>query len=298
MTPGLTRRAVAAAASIGPALLAARAAAAAPAIPVVATFSILGDLVRAVGGDRVAVAALIGPDRDAHGFEPLPADAAEVAAARLLVANGLGFDNWIDRLARAGGSAAPVLVASRAVTPRPGGRRGIDPHAFGSVRNAGLYVEAIGEGLVAVDPAGADAYRAGAAAYRDALGVLDAEVRAGIGRIPPERRKVVTSHDAFGYFGAEYGLAFIAPRGVSGEADVSAREIAAIIRQVRADRIPAIFLENVADPRLLQEIARETGARIGGRLYSDALSGPGGPAATYLDLVRSNLGTLVAALVP
>lgn len=278
-------------------------AAAAP-MPVVASFSILADLVRRVGGDRVEVTSLVGPDADAHGFEPSPADAGRVAGARLVVVNGLGLDGWIDRLVKAGGRSAPTLVvASRGVAamadpgqPGHGHGHGMDPHAFQSVANARLYVATIRDALAAADPDGRDAYAANAAAYLAELATLEAEIRRELGRIPAGRRRVITSHDAFGYYAAAYGLRFIAPRGVSTDSDVSARDVARIVRQIRAEKVPAVFLENVSDPRLLEQIARESGARLGGRLYSDALSQPDGPAGSYVALMRANLRTLVAAL--
>lgn len=269
---------------------------------VVASFSILADLVRRVGGERVAVTSLIGPDADAHGFEPSPADAGRVAGAGLVVVNGLGLEGWIDRLVKASGRAAPPLVvASRGVTPiGEGGQAShghdADPHAFQSVANARLYVATIRDALVAADPDGRDAYAANATAYLAELAALEAEIREGLARIPPARRRIITSHDAFAYFAAAYGIRLIAPRGVSSDSDVSARDVARIVRQIRAETIPALFLENVSDPRLLEQIARESGARIGGKLYSDALSKPEGPAASYVALMRANLGTLVAAL--
>lgn len=264
-------------------------------MPVVATFSILADLVRQVGGERVLVASLVGPERDAHGFEPSPADAARIAAARLVVANGLGLEGWIDRLAKTAGGRAGIVTASRGVAPIAAAGGG-DPHAFQDVANAKLYVANIRDALAAADPAGAEVFAANGARYLAELDRLEAEIRAGIGRIPAARRRVITSHDAFAYFAAAYGLGFVAPRRVANQADISARDVAGIVRQVRAEKIPAVFLENVSDARLMDRIARESGARIGGRLYADALSEPDGPAASYAALMRHNLRTLSAAL--
>lgn len=294
-------------------LLAASAMAIAPArartaerLPVVASFSILADLVREVGGERVEVVPLVGPDTDSHNFEPSPAEAGRVARAKLVVVNGLGFDAWMGRLAKASGTKAPIVEASRgikAIAEKEHGHshghghdHGSDPHAFQDVRNAKIYATNIRDALVAADPAGRAVYEANATRYLGELDALDTEVRAEIGRIPQAKRRVITDHDAFAYFAAAYGLAFVAPRGVSAESDVSARDVARIVRQIKAEKIPALFFENVADPRLLEQIARESGAKIGGRLYSDALSGADGPAATYRALMRHNAKTLADAL--
>jgi zinc/manganese transport system substrate-binding protein len=281
-------------------LLAGSAAARAASPPhVVASFSILGDLVRQVGRDRVVVDVLVGPGGDAHVFSPSPADAQKVAGATLVVVNGLGLEGWFGRLVEASGTRAPVVVASRAVKPIAGtgedaGKN--DPHAWQDVRNARLYVEAIRAGLCSVDAPGCGAYTANAAAYGAELDALDAEVRAAMAAIPPGRRRIITTHDAFGYFEHSYGITVLAPQGVSTEADASARDVATIIRQVKAEKVPAVFLENVSDERLMRRIASETGAAIGGTVYSDALSPPDGPAATYVAMIRNNVAAFVKAL--
>jgi zinc/manganese transport system substrate-binding protein len=172
----------------------------------------------------------------------------------------------------------------------------LDPHAWQSVGNVKLYVANIRDGLIAADPAGKADYEANAAAYLAKLDALDREVKAAVAAIPRDRRKIITSHDAFGYFEKAYGVSFIAPQGVSTEAEASAKDVARIIQQIRRDKIPAVFLENVSDPRLIERIAKESGAKVGGRLYSDALSGEGGPAGTYIDMMRHNIRALSAAL--
>jgi zinc/manganese transport system substrate-binding protein len=275
----------------------------ADAIKAVASFSILADLVRQVGGDRVEVTSLVGPDGDGHAFSPSPADANRVAAASIVVVNGLGFEGWMDRLARASGTKAPVVVASRGVTPIEGDhghggdhRHSADPHAWQSIGNVRIYIANIRDGLIAADPAGRESYGANAARYLAELDRLEGEVRASIARIPAARRRIITTHDAFGYFARAYGIRFLAPQGVSTEAQASAKEVARIIRQIRAEKIPAVFLENVSDRRLMDRIAKETEAKVGGRLYSDALSGAGGPAPTYLDMMRHNVRAFDAAL--
>jgi zinc/manganese transport system substrate-binding protein len=278
-------------------------------LPVVASFSILGDMTARVGGDRVAVTTLVGPDGDAHVYEPTPDDVRAVAAARLLVVNGLGFEGWMDRLAGASGYAGPVVVASKGVAPREiveeehadaegHDHHGIDPHAWQDVANAVTYVRNIAAGLDAADPAGKATYDANAAAYVAELEALDAEVRAALATLPAERRKIITSHDAFGYFGAAYGLRLSAPEGISTEAEASAADVAALIRQIRADAVPAIFVENIKDRRLIDQIAAETTATVGGELYTDALSDKDGPAPTYVEMMRHNVKTLTEALAP
>lgn len=273
-------------------------------LPVVATFSILGDMVANVGGDRIALKTLVGPDGDAHVYNPTPSDARAVAEARLVFVNGLAFEGWIDRLVKASGTKATLVTATKGVKPREmedghghGHDHGAkDPHAWQSVSNAKLYVAAIRDGLIAADPAGKAAYEANAAAYVAKLEALDAEVKAAIAKVPAGDRKVLTSHDAFGYFAEAYGIAFIAPQGISTEAEATARDVAKLVRQIKREKVKAVFVENVTDARLLQSIAKETGVKLGGAIYSDALSGANGPAATYIDMVRHNVGLLTAAM--
>jgi zinc/manganese transport system substrate-binding protein len=266
----------------------------------VATFSILGDFAINVGGERVELATLVGPNGDVHVFAPTPGDVKTIAAADIVFVNGLGLEGWIDRLIVASATRAPVVVASRGITPRSGTRaqdRGAsDPHAWQSVANAKLYVGNIRDGLIAIDAAEKKIFEANANTYLAKLDALDGEIRAAIETIPSARRKVITAHSAFGYFGDAYGIEFIAPEGLSTEAEPSARDIAKLIEQIRRENVPALFLENVADSRLLQRIGAETGVRIGGRLFSDALSPPDGPAASYIEMMRSNLRELTRAL--
>jgi zinc/manganese transport system substrate-binding protein len=262
---------------------------------VVASFSILADFVKHVGGDKVNVSALVGPDGDVHVYAPAPSDAKRVADARLLVINGLGLEGWLPRLVQSSGSKAAIVTASNGIAPLRHGSEA-DPHAWQSVANAKIYVANIRDALVAADPADALAFRANAERYLADLAALDAEVRAAIAKIPPERRKVISTHNAFGYFAASYGVDFIAPSGVSTENEPSARDIATIIRQIKAEKIPAVFLENISDDRLIRQVAAETGAKVGGTLYSDSLTGEKGPAPTYIDLVRHNIKALTSAL--
>jgi zinc/manganese transport system substrate-binding protein len=301
---GATRRAVAGTLALVAAALAAPAALAAEPLPVVATFSILGDLVKQVGGDRVAVEVLVGPDGDAHVFSPAPADAKRLAAAKLIVVNGLGLEGWIARLIKASGTKAAVVVASQGVKTIAGededhpGRAATDPHAWQNVANAEVYVANIRDALIKADPAGKADYDTRATAYLAELAKLDGEVKAAIAAIPPDRRRIITTHDAFGYFARAYGLEIIAPQGVSTETEASARDVARVIKQIKAQKIPAVFLENISDPRLMDRIAQETGTKVGGKLYSDALSPAGGPATSYVDMMRSNSAAFKAALAP
>jgi zinc/manganese transport system substrate-binding protein len=273
----------------------------------VATFSILADFIRQVGGDRVDVQALVGPNGDSHVYQPTPADAKTLSEAKVVFANGLGFEGWINRLVKASGTKAAMVVATKGVKPRKAaGGHGhshghshdnADPHAWQSVANAKLYVTNIRDGLVAADPAGKGAYEANATAYLAKLDALDAEMKSAVAAIPADRRKIITTHDAFGYFGAAYGVTFIAPQGVSTESEVSAKDVARIITQIRKQKIPAVFLENVTDKRLLERIGAESGAKIGGTLYSDALTDEKGPAPSYIEMMRHNVKQISTALM-
>jgi zinc/manganese transport system substrate-binding protein len=275
-----------------------------PRLKVIASFSILADFVKNVGGDRVEIAALVGPNGNAHVYAPSPADAKRVADAKIVFVNGLGFEGWLDRLVKASGTKAAIVVASTGIKPRERGTDSdhdhdhgrADPHAWQSVANAKLYVTNIRAALIAADPAGKPTYEANAAAYLAKLDALEREVRDVIGKVPAERRRVITSHNAFGYFADAYGVVFTAPQGVSTESEASAKDVAAIIAQVRKQKVAAVFLENVTDPRLVRQIAGETGAKIGGTLYSDALTDDKGDATTYIELIRHNLKQLASAL--
>ncbi len=287
-------------------------------LPVVASFSILADFVKNVGGDRIALATIVGPNSDTHVYQPTPNDAKKLAAAKVIFVNGLGFEGWMDRLVKASGTKATVVVATTGITPRERtkdepqddeddhkGKKGahaghdhgpIDPHAWQSVANAKVYVANIRDGLIAADPAGKEVYTANAAAYTAKLDQLESEVKAAISSIPEQNRRIITSHDAFGYFGDAYGLKLLAPEGVSTESEASAKDVGKIIRQIKTQKIPAVFLENVTNPRLVDRIAKESGAIVGGTLYSDALSDDKGPATSYIDMERYNIRQLAGAL--
>lgn len=273
---------------------------------VVATFSILGDMVRNVGGERVEVATLVGPNGDAHVYSPTPADGRRLTEARIVFTNGLKFEGWIDRLVKSSGTKAVKVEAAKGVKPLKGeddhghghdhGHGGSDPHAWQSIGNAKLYVASIRDALIAADEAGRAAYESNAASYLKQLEEVEAEVKGLVAKIPPERRRIITSHDAFRYFEEAYGIDFIAPQGVSTESEASAKDVARIIQQIRREKIAAVFVENVSDARLMERIAKETGARIGEKVYSDALSEANGPAPTYIDMMRHNIRAFSAAL--
>lgn len=345
-------------------------AASAEPVNVIATFSILGDMVSKVGSEHVDVSTLVGPNGDGHVYAPTPADARATAAADLVVVNGLGFEGWIDRLVDASGYAGPVAVASKgAATLKIGeahehdeeatgaaqdtakedhpahadahaeageahaddhahevgedhaeshseaghaqeaaSHKGeeeaghhheagdADPHAWQSIENAVVYVENIADALCGADAENCDSYRANASTYAEELTTLDRSIKAQFAAIPQERRKVITSHDAFGYFGEAYDVEFLSPQGVSTESEASAADVASLINQIRDEKVTALFVENVSDPRLIEQIGRETGVRPGGELYSDALSEPGGPASTYVEMMRHNADVLLSAM--
>ncbi|MDE0409270.1 MAG: metal ABC transporter substrate-binding protein [Alphaproteobacteria bacterium] len=292
-------------------------------IPVVATFSILGDMVKRIGGDRVDVTTLVGANGDAHVYHPTPADARAVSQAEILVFNGLAFEGWLDRLVEASGFGGVRVVATDGIQlirleddddrhddharddhdhaakddHADGHDHGaFDPHAWQNLANAVIYVDNIAAALAKADPANASTYYGNRAAYVAEIEALDAKIRETVEGLSENRRTIVTAHDAFGYFSKAYGLRFVAPSGISTESDPSAADVAALIRQIREKGIKAVFVESITDQRLLEQIADETGASIGGTLYSDALSGPDGPASTYLDMMRHNVEMLAGAL--
>ncbi|MEI7428895.1 MAG: metal ABC transporter substrate-binding protein [Betaproteobacteria bacterium] len=274
-------------------------------INVVASFSILGDLTQRIGGERIQVHTLVGRNADAHVYQPTPADARTIAQARLVIVNGFGFEGWIDRLIKSSGYRGQVLTASNGIKvlrrPRaanqPEHDGAIDPHAWQDLANVLVFVDNISQELSKTDPDGKSVYLANAAKYKQEINALDLEIRKAFDSIPEDRRKVVTSHDAFGYFGRAYRISFIAPIGVNTDGEPSAADVGRIIKQIRREKIPAMFMENFSDSRLLERIRQESGARIGGTLFSDSLSNSNGPAATYLEMMRHNAKVLETALL-
>lgn len=267
---------------------------------VVASFSILGDLVAQVARQRANVATLVGPDQDVHVYEPRPRDLSMVANADLLVRNGLELEGWMDRLTQAAGFRGRIVTAAAKVTPRTmredGGALATDPHAWQDPRNAILYVEAIRDGLAAAAPPDASAFQAAADRFSQAVRETDSWAEAMFSAIPRERRRIITTHDAFGYYGARYGIEFLAAEGISTDAEPSAKAVAALIAQVKREKVRAVFLESMTSGRLARMLAQETGARLGGTVYSDALSPPGGPAPTYLAMLKHNTTLFAAAM--
>ncbi|NTZ93032.1 zinc ABC transporter substrate-binding protein AztC [Agrobacterium tumefaciens] len=301
-------------------------------LKVVASFSIIADFAKNVGGDRVEITTLVGPDGDAHVYEPRPADAVAVSKANVVLVNGLEFEGFLKRLIDTSGTKAPVVELTKGVEPlklseEPAGHAHpeaeeeeghdhkaeeaghdhdheghhhhgeFDPHAWQSIKNAEIYVRNIAGAFCEVDKAGCATYTANSDAYIAKLAALNEKVKTEIAAIPPEKRVIITSHDAFGYFEHAYGLDFLAPEGISTESEASAADVAKLVDQVKHDKASAIFVENITDKRLIDQIASETGLKVGGTLYSDALSTADGPAATYIDMVNHNIQTIKAAVL-
>ena len=279
---------------------------------VIASFSILADIVGRIGGEEVQVITLVPAMADTHVFQPTPSDARALAQADILVASGLNFEPWLDRLVAASGFRGTRIVAGQGIRPRQmgghdhghdhgtnapaGNGRLDDPHVWHDLQRMQSYVAAIVAGLAAADPQRADRYRRNGAAYAAELKALDDWAVAEIGRVPPAHRKVITQHDAFGYLADRYGITFLAPQGVTTQSEASAEAVGLLIRQIRRQRVQALFFENIANPRLIEQIAREAKVKVGGRLYSDALSPPGGEADSYVKMYRLNIERLVEAM--
>ena len=292
-------------------------------LKVVASFSIIGDFAQNVGGDRIELTTLVGPNGDAHVYEPKPTDAVAMAGADVVLVNGLQFEGFLQRLVDASATKASIVELTKGVETLKMEEEGhhdeaaeakegeehateeeghhhhgdIDPHAFQSVPNAEIYVKNIADAFCAADSAGCQTYQANAMAYTTKLKALDDEVKAAVASIPADKRTIITSHDAFGYFAHQYGIIFLAPEGISTESEASAADVAALIRQVRDDNASAIFVENVTNPRLIEQIAAETDLKVGGTLFSDALSDESGPAPTYIDMMRNNIATIRGAIL-
>ncbi|MFO0992157.1 MAG: metal ABC transporter substrate-binding protein [Hyphomicrobiales bacterium] len=268
-------------------------------VKAVATFSILGDMVSNIGGDLVEVTTIVGPNADTHVYEPKPADATALAGTQIFFVNGLGFEGWMERLVESTGFKGETVVASTGITPRTmmeDGAEETDPHAWQNLANGLVYVKNIADGLCKVDAADCDTFRKNAEAYSAEITALDADVKAKIAAVPEAKRKVITTHDAFGYFGAAYGVTFMAPEGISTESEASAADVAKLIEQIKKEGVTALFVENMSDPRLIEQIAKETGVKVGGSLYADALSEKGEGGGTYLDMFKHNISLLAPAM--
>ncbi|MGB0683179.1 MAG: metal ABC transporter substrate-binding protein [Magnetovibrionaceae bacterium] len=264
---------------------------------VVASFSILGDMVEQVAGDLAEVETIVGPNADAHVYTPSVADALAVTKAELIFVNGLGFETWSDTLIKTSGTKAKVIVATKGVEPLEVDGK-IDPHAWNALTNGLIYVDNIAKALAEHDPANAATYEQNAAAFSAQLSALHEKTKAKLAALPQDRKTVVTAHDAFGYLANAYDLTFLAPVGIDTEAEPSAREMASLIDQIKSKGVAALFVENITNPALVEQIASETGLEIGGRLFSDALSVKGGPATSYYSMFEHNLSVLVEQLNP
>lgn len=271
-----------------------------PPLNVVASFSILGDMVKTVGGGAVQVTTLVGPDSDTHTYQPTPDDAKALAKADVIFVNGLGFEGWMQRLIAASGTKAKIIVASNGVKPRTmvedEGQTVTDPHAWQNPANGRIYAQNIAAALEAARPEQAQAIKDNAAKYDAEIADADKYIRQQLAGIPESKRKIITSHDAFGYFGAAYDIKFLAPLGMSTESEAAASDVAKLIEQIKAEGVKQVFIENMTDPRLIKQIARDSGAQMGGALFSDALSQPDGSAPTYLAMFRNNVPKLKAAM--
>ncbi|MEE8727595.1 MAG: metal ABC transporter substrate-binding protein [Rahnella inusitata] len=268
-------------------------------VDAVASFSILGDIVHEVGGEHVKVTTLVGPDGDPHSFEPSPKDSKAINASDVVFVSGLGLEGWIDRLVTASGYKGHLVTASEGVNSRKmeeDGKQITDPHAWNSMANGVIYATNVMNALIKADPEDADYFRQRGKAYIEQLQKLDAWAKTEFTGIPQSKRKVLTSHDAFGYFGQEYHVSFMAPVGFSTEAEASASGVASLIKQIKEQQVKTYFIENQTDPRLVKQIAAASGAQPGGELYPEALSGPQGPATTYIKAFKHNVETIVASM--
>ena len=264
-------------------------------INVVASFSILGDMVSQVAGDRAHVTTIVGPDADAHLYQPNTGDAVAVTNADLVIVNGMGFETWSAQLIATSGTKATIAVATDGITPLVVEGE-VDPHAWNSLINGMIYVDNIEAALAATSPQDAAYFKANAEAYRAEMKALHNRALADIAQLPQANRVVVTAHDAFGYWAEAYGLTFMAPQGIDTEAEPSAKELAELIRFLKDNGAGALFVENITNADLIAQISRETGLKIGGRIYSDALSVQGSPATSYLAMFAHNLDLLTATL--
>ena len=264
-------------------------------IKVVSTFSILGDMVKNIGGDKIELTTLVGPNGDGHVYEPTPADAKSIANADLVFVNGLGFEGWIDRLVKASGYKGKIIIATKGIKDLKFEGE-LDPHAWQDLSNGRIYIKNIKNALTDVNPKNSDYYKKKFIAYDEILESMNKSIKDRFADISKKNRKVITSHDAFLYFGRAYDIDFRSPVGVTTESEPSAGELAALITEMRKDGIKALFAENITDPRLIKQLAREVNAEIGGTLYSDALSDASESANTYINMFKYNVNELASVL--
>ena len=270
---------------------------------VVASFTILKDFIEKVGQEHVHVESIVGPNEDPHVYEPTPQTSKQIVKADIVFFNGLGFETWMSRLVEASGYQGPQVIATEGIQPRtvhdPSFKDATqvpDPHAWNAVSKAKIYVKNIRDALIKQDPDNQKSYQKNAAAYLKELDDLEAWVRKGLSCIPQKKREIITAHDAFGYYGDAYGIKILAPVGISTEAEASAWDIAKLVDQIRALKIKVIFVENISNTKVMQQLSEETGSEIGGTLYSDSLSPPAGPAATYNKMIRHNTNLIIEAM--
>lgn len=269
-------------------------------LKVIASFSVLGDMVKNVGGDDIDLKVLVGPNGDTHEYQPTPADVKAIAHADLVLVNGLGLEGWMDRMIKSSGYKGQVVEATRGIEllisaeeEHPGTQ---DPHAWQNAANGKIYVANIRDALIAADKTHTDDYRKNADAYIKKIDETDAWVKAEINKVPAEKRKVISTHDAFQYFARAYGVEFLSSQGLSTEAQSSAADVAKIINRIRDKKITAVFFENMTDSRLIKQLEKDAGAHVGGTLYSDAISASNEPAPNYIAMFKHNVPVLVAAM--
>lgn len=265
----------------------------------VASFSVLADIVKEVGGEHVKVKSLVGPDGDPHSFEPTPQDSQALARADVVFVSGLGLEGWMDRLITASDYKGKVIVSSQGIATRSmeeEGKTVTDPHAWNSMKNGAVYANNVMNALIAADPDDANYFRQRGSAYISQLNKLDSWAAERFAAIPQTRRKVLTSHDAFGYFGQRYGVSFMSPVGFSTESEASASDVAGLITQLKTEHIHSYFIENQTDPRLVKQIASASGAKPGGELFPEALSKKGGVAETYVAAFKHNVNAMADSM--
>lgn len=268
-------------------------------VRVVTSFTILADFVQQVGQDKVDVLNLVSADSDPHMYEPTPQDVKNIAKADIIFINGLGFEGWLGRLTKAANTKGDVVVCTEHIHPRLVFEDTLlkDPHAWHSIPHAKIYVQNIARALKKKDPSNKAFYEKNMRTYLEKLTQLDESMRRRIDHIPPNRRKIITAHDAFGYFGNSYGVQVFAPQGVSTESETKIHSIIDLVKQIKQEKIRIIFIEKISNPKVIQQISDETGAQIGGELYADGLSATDGPANSYINMVRYNFNLILNSMI-